>query len=62
MSKLIIRSIGIDVHKDSYSLSAFDPENASFSAECRVAADSKSVINVCYTLKTDNIIIRKSPH
>ena len=40
----MIRAIGIDVHKDSYSISAFDPQTTNFSAETTVAADSKSVI------------------
>ena len=30
----IIRAIGIDVHKDSYSISAFDPQTTNFSALC----------------------------
>ena len=40
----IVRTIGIDVHKDSYSLSTFNPQSGSFVAECTIAADPKSVV------------------
>ena len=32
----MIRAIGIDVHKDSYSISAFNPQTINFSAETTV--------------------------
>lgn len=53
MSNLILRSIGIDIHKDSYSLSAFDLERANFSAACTIAADSKGVIKYIQRLSKD---------
>lgn len=40
----IVRTIGIDVHKDSYSLSTFNPQSGSFVAECTTSADPKSVV------------------
>lgn len=49
----MIRAIGIDVHKDSYSISAFDPQTTNFSAETTVAADSKSVITYLKRLKKE---------
>ncbi len=49
----MVRTIGIDVHKDSYSLSAFDPRSTNFSAECAIAADSKSVINYVHKLRKE---------
>lgn len=49
----MIRAIGIDVHKDSYSISAFDPHTTNFSAETTVAADSKSVITYLKRLKKE---------
>ncbi len=33
----MVRAIGIDVHKDSCSISAFDPQTTNFSAETTVA-------------------------
>ncbi len=39
--------------KDSYSLSAFDPRSTNFSAECAIAADSKSVINYVHKLRKE---------
>lgn len=53
MNDLMLRTIGIDVHKDSYSLSAFDPKSTNFSAECTVAADSKSVIKYIHRLRKE---------
>ena len=49
----MIRAIGIDVHKDSYSISAFNPQTTNFSAETTVAADSKSVITYLKRLKKE---------
>ena len=40
----IVRTIGIDVHKDSYSLSTFNPQSGSFVAECTTVAAPKSVV------------------
>lgn len=40
----IVRTIGIDVHKDSYSLSTFNPQSGSFVAECTTSAATKSVV------------------
>ena len=40
----IVRTIGIDVHKDSYSLSTFNPKSGLFVAECTTSADPKSVV------------------
>ena len=49
----MIRTIGIDVHKDSYSISAFNPQTTNFSAETTVAADSNSVITYLKRLKKE---------
>lgn len=40
----IVRTIGIDVHKDSYSMSTFNPQSGSFVAECTTVAAPKSVV------------------
>ena len=40
----IVRTIGIDVHKDSYSLSTFNPQSGSFVTECTTSAAPKSVV------------------
>ena len=40
----IVRTIGIDVHKDSYSLSTFNPQSGLFVAECTTSTDPKSVV------------------
>lgn len=40
-----VRTIGIDVHKDTYVISAFNPSDCTFSAECTVEASSRFVLN-----------------
>lgn len=40
-----VRTIGIDVHKDTYVISAFNPSDGTFSAECTVEATSRFVLN-----------------
>lgn len=54
LTREIVRTIGIDVHKDSFSLSTFIPQSGSFVAECIMAADSQSVINYVKRLRKEN--------
>lgn len=49
----MVRAIGIDVHKDSYSLATFNPKSANFSAECTIVASSKGVIGYVRQLRKE---------
>ena len=44
LTKEIVRTIGIDVHAETYSISAYNPQSESYIGECTVEADSKNII------------------
>jgi hypothetical protein len=45
MNTPIVRTVGIDVHKDTYSICTFCPETDSFCGELTVASDARTVIS-----------------
>ncbi|MBI9096803.1 MAG: hypothetical protein JEY71_18275 [Sphaerochaeta sp.] len=45
LNKTSIRTIGVDVHKDSYSLCTYCPEADSFVGEITMTSSSKMVTN-----------------
>lgn len=49
----IVRTIGIDVHKDSYAIATYDPKTGAFFAETTVNADPKSVIRYVDRLRIE---------
>ncbi|MGB4408319.1 MAG: IS110 family transposase [Sphaerochaeta sp.] len=53
LNKSSIRTIGIDVHKESYSLCTYCPESDSFVGEITVASSSKMVANYIRRLQED---------
>lgn len=53
-NKSSIRTIGIDVHKDTYALSTYCPETDSFIGEITTASESKMVINYVRKLQKES--------
>jgi len=53
LNKVSIRTIGIDVHKESYSLCTYCPESDSFVGEITTASNSKMVVNYIKRLQKD---------
>lgn len=53
LEKTIIRTIGIDVHKESFSLCTYCPESDSFVGEITTASNSKMVVNYIKRLKKE---------
>jgi len=53
-TKPSIRTIGIDVHKDSYTLSTYCPETDSHIGEITTSSCSKMVINYVKKLKKES--------
>lgn len=53
-NKPSIRTIGIDVHKDTYALSTYCPETDSFIGEITTASESKMVINYVRKLQKES--------
>jgi len=53
LNKTSIRTIGIDVHKDSFSLCTYCPETNSFVGEITTASSSKMVANYIKRLQKD---------
>ena len=53
LNKTSIRTIGVDVHKDSYSICTYCPESDSFIGEIMMASSSKLVANYVKRLKKD---------
>lgn len=52
ISYLDLRTIGIDVHKDSYSAFSINTRNVNFNAACISVADSMSVISYIHRIGT----------
>ncbi|MBI9095668.1 MAG: transposase [Sphaerochaeta sp.] len=53
LNKTSIRTIGVDVHKDSYSLCTYCPEADSFVGEITMTSSSKMVTNYVKRLQKD---------
>jgi transposase len=51
LNKSSIRTIGVDVHKESYSLCTYCPESDSFVGEITMTSSSKMVANYVKRLK-----------
>lgn len=52
----IVRTIGIDVHSETYSISTYNPHSESFIGECTVEADAKNVIRYVVKLRKETAI------
>jgi transposase len=53
-NKSSIRTIGIDVHKDTYALSTYCPETETFIGEITTASESRMVINYVRRLQKES--------
>lgn len=53
LTKEIVRTIGIDVHSETYSISTYNPQTESFIGECTVEADGKNVIRYVAKLRKE---------
>lgn len=49
----IVRTIGIDVHSETYSISTCNPQTETFIGECTVEADAKNVIRYVSKLRKE---------
>ena len=52
----IVRTIGIDVHSETYSISTYNPHSESFIGECTVEADAKNVIRYVARLRKETAV------
>ena len=53
LTKEIVRTIGIDVHSETYSISTYNPQTESYIGECTVEADGKNVIRYVAKLRKE---------
>ena len=49
----IVRTIGIDVHSETYSISTYNPQTGTFIGECTVEADARNVIRYVAKLRKE---------
>ena len=52
----IVRTIGIDVHSKTYSISTYNPHSESFIGECTVEAEAKNVIKYVARLRKETAV------
>ena len=52
----IVRTIGIDVHSETYSISTYNPQTETFIGECTVEADARTVIRYVSKLRKETAI------
>ena len=52
----IVRTIGIDVHSQTYSISSYNPHAEAFIGECTVEADPKTVIRYIAKLRKETAV------
>ena len=53
LTKEIVRTIGIDVHSETYSISTYNPQTETFIGECTVEADARNVIRYVSKLRKE---------
>ena len=53
ITKEIVRTIGIDVHAETYSISIYNPQSKSFIGECTVEAATKNIIKYVSRLRKE---------
>ena len=56
LTKEIVRTIGIDVHSETYSISTYNPKTETFIGECTVEAEAKNVIRYVSKLRKETAI------
>ena len=52
----IVRTIGIDVHSETYSISTYNPHSESFIGECTIEAEVKNVIKYVARLRKETAV------
>lgn len=53
LTKETVRTIGIDVHAETYSISTYNPQSESFIGECTVEAATKNIIKYVSRLRKE---------
>ena len=56
LTKEIVRTIGIDVHSETYSISTYNPHSESFIGECTIEAEAKNVIKYVARLRKETAV------